>query len=130
MVRCVDITFPAVLQRLRHKPVPTTELIYIKAQRALTAPRSGRDEHMMDGQSGGEVRVPELSILYRVRRRLKPAGQTVYRTAPDSIKRRELGRYFIADTSTRSVIERDIDLVELARRLGALRASESVERAA
>jgi hypothetical protein len=73
--------------------------------------------------------VPELSVLYRVRRRLKAEGKNLRRSAEGSSGIAELGRYYVIDAATNSVLERNIDLEALARKVGALRPSETVIRA-
>lgn len=83
---------------------------------------------MIDAHSADQVTVPELSVSYRVRRRLKAQGKNLRQCAKGSLRAEELGRWFIVDAATNSIIERHVDLEALARELGALRPSESVAR--
>ena len=79
------------------------------------------------GTDGGDrVAIPELALSYRVRRRLKAQGKNLRQCSATSSKRPEFGRYFVIDVATNSVLEKHIDLEALARKLGALRSSESV----
>jgi hypothetical protein len=68
-----------------------------------------------------EVRVPELAVSYRVRRRLKANGKNLRFSAAGLPH----GRWFVVDSATNEVIDSNVDLEELARSLGALRPSES-----
>jgi hypothetical protein len=72
------------------------------------------------------VLVPELAVSYRVRRRLKAEGKNLRVSAPGSPRIKEMGRYWVIDSATNSVLQRDVNLEALARELGALRPSESV----
>jgi hypothetical protein len=83
---------------------------------------------VIDAHSGDQVKVPELAVSYRVRRRLKAQGKNLRHCGEGSLRIDELGRWFIVDIATNSVVERNVDLEAVARELGALRPSESVAR--
>lgn len=94
----------------------------------MCASLSKGDCTVIDAHSGDQVRVPELSVSYRVRRRLKADGKNLRFCAEGSAGNEGLGRWFVVDAATNSVIEKNVDLEALARKLGALRPSESVAR--
>jgi hypothetical protein len=77
-----------------------------------------------EAYTGDQVKVPELSVSYRVRRRLKANGQNLRFSAAGA----PYGRWFIVEANTNTVLQRDVDLEALARTLGALRPSEAVVR--
>jgi hypothetical protein len=74
--------------------------------------------------SGDQVNVPELSVSYRVRRRLKANGKNLRFSAAGA----PYGRWFVVDSQSNTVLQRDVDLEALARELGALKPTESVHR--
>ena len=59
------------------------------------------------------------NILARIRRRLAADGLTVRRCRDDSRDHHELGDYYLVDVSLNAVIEKHVDLEQLAREVGA-----------
>jgi hypothetical protein len=66
--------------------------------------------------------LPELAVSYRVRRRLKAQGKNLGHSARNG----QFGRWFVVDMTTNEVLQRDVDLAELALELGAIRPSDTV----
>ena len=105
-----------------------TEMIYSQNCGPAKCAALNEDCAVNDDHSGAQVRVPELSVSYRVRRRLKVEGKNLRSCGEGSQKFEELGRWYIVDAATNSIIETKVDLEALARKLGALRPSEAVAR--
>lgn len=79
---------------------------------------------MSDSLNANHQPLPELAVSYRVRRRLKAQGKNLRFSAQNG----EFGRWFVVDKSTNKVLSRDIDLETLARELGAIRPTDTVEK--
>jgi hypothetical protein len=73
---------------------------------------------------GLKVTISERALVQRVKRQLAKDGKRLCSAQP--LQRAELGAWFIVDTGSGYVSEKNIDLVKLARKLGVLKSWEQV----
>jgi len=73
-----------------------------------------------------KVKVSERALIQRINRKLKSEDQLLKVSRENSRSFSTLGRYFIVDIYRNFVISHDIDIVGLARELGALKEYEDL----
>ena len=76
---------------------------------------------------GGRVPVTLRALLQRINRVLAKDTEVVKATRPGPL-RDEVGEYYRLDLHTNRIIEVNVDLEKLGRKLGALRAFERLEK--
>jgi hypothetical protein len=72
------------------------------------------------------IPVQTRALLARVNRHLVKQGEVLRATRGEGIARQEFGAYYRLDTHNNLVVDKHVDLEELARQLGALKPYERV----
>ena len=74
---------------------------------------------------GQKVCITRQAVIMRVNRKLAKDNRSLKknRSKPDNV----LGEYFVVDLMRNAVMSRDVDVEELARKIGALKPYESME---
>jgi hypothetical protein len=69
----------------------------------------------------------QAAVEARVRRALRREGRTLHRCPSTSRWHHDVGDHYVADAATRFILDKHVDLEDLARDLGALDAGQSID---
>lgn len=72
------------------------------------------------------VPVSERALVARVNRKLARGNQQLRRGRQEAIGRHDLGWFFVVDVNGNYIVEKDVDLEELGRRLEVLKGWEQL----
>lgn len=72
--------------------------------------------------------INELALLARLNRKLTPRDMQIKRCPEDSPRYPQLGRFYHIATPTGEVLTAHVDIEDMARKVGALRDWEYLER--
>lgn len=73
--------------------------------------------------------VTEKQLVARINRRLIDNGQQVHRCRPGRLHH-ELGDYYLRDVDMNAILDKRLDIEDLGRELGVLRACDRLQEAA
>lgn len=59
----------------------------------------------------------ERRAMARINRRAKSSGQIVRKTRDGTSTEKQLGRFYVVDTETAALIEKDVDIFEFGQRI-------------
>jgi hypothetical protein len=71
--------------------------------------------------------VTRRALVQRINRKLAPCEEKLH-TARGARTKKDFGDFYIVQTRTRFLVQKDVNLAELATELGALKPSEQLEQ--
>jgi hypothetical protein len=74
---------------------------------------------------GHKMQITERALIQRINRRLKPDQEKLC-TSRTEQARLDVGYYYVVNYSFNGIVQKDVDIEELARKLGVLKAYEEV----